>query len=189
MHVHNLCGDGFCRVVTVVPLLFGVCCYQVDTLVMQNLGYFQLKAAPGLWQLSIAPGRSRELYQLVSSGSGSSLDTQLWGWGNRGSSSRDGDQIKELDGEMTDYSTQALLHSFTGGTTKHGSSAVGNSSRGSYNGSGSGGSIGSPLNRLTFTMTWGSQKAADYISSTQSTRGACKQSAHRCSSAIALMIQ
>jgi UDP-glucose:Glycoprotein Glucosyltransferase len=29
---------------------------QVDTLVMQNLGYFQLKAAPGLWRLSIAPG-------------------------------------------------------------------------------------------------------------------------------------
>jgi hypothetical protein len=29
---------------------------QVDTLVMQNLGYFQLKASPGLWQLSIAPG-------------------------------------------------------------------------------------------------------------------------------------
>ena len=27
-----------------------------DTLVMSNLGYFQLKAAPGAWNLSLAPG-------------------------------------------------------------------------------------------------------------------------------------
>lgn len=39
----------------------------VDTLVMANLGYFQLKAAPGLWQLSLAPGRSRDIYGLKSS--------------------------------------------------------------------------------------------------------------------------
>lgn len=31
----------------------------VDTLVMSNMGYFQLKASPGLWQLGVAPGRSR----------------------------------------------------------------------------------------------------------------------------------
>jgi hypothetical protein len=36
-------------------------CVQVDTLVMQNLGYFQLKASPGLWQLSIAPGGHKSL--------------------------------------------------------------------------------------------------------------------------------
>jgi hypothetical protein len=29
---------------------------QVDTLVMSNLGYFQLQAAPGLWDLTLAPG-------------------------------------------------------------------------------------------------------------------------------------
>jgi UDP-glucose:glycoprotein glucosyltransferase len=29
----------------------------VDTLVMSNLGYFQLKSAPGLWKLKLAPGR------------------------------------------------------------------------------------------------------------------------------------
>jgi hypothetical protein len=28
----------------------------VDTLVMSNLGYFQLKAAPGVWDLQLAPG-------------------------------------------------------------------------------------------------------------------------------------
>ena len=27
-----------------------------DTLVMSNLGYFQLKAQPGAWNLSLAPG-------------------------------------------------------------------------------------------------------------------------------------
>lgn len=35
----------------------------VDTIVMENLGYFQLKAQPGAWDLSIADGRSSELYQ------------------------------------------------------------------------------------------------------------------------------
>ena len=34
----------------------------VDTLVMANLAYFQLKAAPGAFHLSLAPGRSRQLY-------------------------------------------------------------------------------------------------------------------------------
>ena len=39
-----------------------------DTIVMQNLGYFQLKAPmPGSWALSLAPGRSAELYQLDAS--------------------------------------------------------------------------------------------------------------------------
>jgi len=27
-----------------------------DTLVMQNLGYFQLQASPGLWRLGLAQG-------------------------------------------------------------------------------------------------------------------------------------
>ncbi|GAB4815180.1 hypothetical protein N2152v2_002226 [Parachlorella kessleri] len=40
---------------------------MVDTLVMANLGYFQLKAAPGVWDLQLAPGRSRELYMVASS--------------------------------------------------------------------------------------------------------------------------
>ncbi|CAI5520739.1 unnamed protein product [Closterium sp. Naga37s-1] len=42
-----------------------------DTIVMANLGYFQLKAAPGLWLLQLAPGRSQTLYQL--SGEGGAL--------------------------------------------------------------------------------------------------------------------
>ncbi|CAI7832218.1 unnamed protein product [Closterium sp. NIES-53] len=39
-----------------------------DTIVMANLGYFQLKAAPGLWLLQLAPGRSQTLYQLAGEG-------------------------------------------------------------------------------------------------------------------------
>ena len=35
-----------------------------DTLVMQNLGYYQLKANPGAWDLRLA-GRSNDLYEIV----------------------------------------------------------------------------------------------------------------------------
>jgi UDP-glucose:glycoprotein glucosyltransferase len=36
----------------------------VDTIVMSNLAYFQLKASPGRFSLSLAPGRSRQLYAI-----------------------------------------------------------------------------------------------------------------------------
>jgi hypothetical protein len=86
---------------------------QVDTLVMQNLGYFQLKASPGLWELSIAPGRSRDLYQIVSATSGSALATG-WGRARSPSSQVAGQELAEsTTGE--DYATQVLMHSFTGG--------------------------------------------------------------------------
>ena len=35
-----------------------------DTLVMSNLGYFQLKAAPGVWAIQLAPGPSSDVYQI-----------------------------------------------------------------------------------------------------------------------------
>ena len=34
---------------------------------MSNLGYFQLKSAPGAWTLQLAPGRSKQLYRMQSS--------------------------------------------------------------------------------------------------------------------------
>jgi len=41
----------------------------VDTLVMANLGYFQLKANPGVWSLKIKPNsRSEELYDIIRTG-------------------------------------------------------------------------------------------------------------------------
>jgi len=41
--------------------------HLVDTLVMSNLGYFQLKANPGIWYLSLADGRSSQIYDIQSS--------------------------------------------------------------------------------------------------------------------------
>ncbi|KAG7031020.1 UDP-glucose:glycoprotein glucosyltransferase, partial [Cucurbita argyrosperma subsp. argyrosperma] len=45
--------------------------HLVDTLVMANLGYWQMKVSPGVWYLQLAPGRSSELYLLKHGGDGS----------------------------------------------------------------------------------------------------------------------
>ncbi|EGT33218.1 hypothetical protein CAEBREN_25473 [Caenorhabditis brenneri] len=37
---------------------------QFDTIVMANLGYFQLKANPGAWKLEIREGKSSEIYKI-----------------------------------------------------------------------------------------------------------------------------
>ncbi|KAL2324775.1 hypothetical protein Fmac_023833 [Flemingia macrophylla] len=39
--------------------------HLVDTIVMANLGYWQMKVSPGVWFLQLAPGRSSELYTLM----------------------------------------------------------------------------------------------------------------------------
>eukprot|EP01097_Dermamoeba_algensis_P005503 TRINITY_DN3503_c0_g1_i2.p1 TRINITY_DN3503_c0_g1~~TRINITY_DN3503_c0_g1_i2.p1 ORF type:complete len:467 (+),score=152.66 TRINITY_DN3503_c0_g1_i2:79-1479(+) len=39
--------------------------HLVDTLVMQNLGYFQLKANPGVWVLTLAEGKARHIYSMA----------------------------------------------------------------------------------------------------------------------------
>jgi len=39
---------------------------RTDTIVMANLGYFQLKADPGAWFLKLRPGRSEDIYEIVS---------------------------------------------------------------------------------------------------------------------------
>lgn len=41
---------------------------RVGTIVMENLGYFQLKATPGTFKFSIREGRGRELFELESVG-------------------------------------------------------------------------------------------------------------------------
>lgn len=38
---------------------------QVDTIVMANLGYFQLKANPGAWLLKLRHGRSSDIYSIA----------------------------------------------------------------------------------------------------------------------------
>lgn len=37
----------------------------VDTIVMANLGYFQLKANPGAWTLKLRTGKSAEIYDVT----------------------------------------------------------------------------------------------------------------------------
>ncbi|OIW17921.1 hypothetical protein TanjilG_17757 [Lupinus angustifolius] len=44
--------------------------HLVDTLVMANLGYWQMKVSPGVWHLQLARGRSSELYTLKEDGDG-----------------------------------------------------------------------------------------------------------------------
>ncbi|XP_031130527.1 UDP-glucose:glycoprotein glucosyltransferase isoform X1 [Ipomoea triloba] len=44
--------------------------HLVDTLVMANLGYWQMKVSPGVWYLQLAPGRSSELYIMKQDGDG-----------------------------------------------------------------------------------------------------------------------
>lgn len=39
-----------------------------DTIIMANLGYFQFKANPGYWDISLMPGRSSKIYNLDSLG-------------------------------------------------------------------------------------------------------------------------
>jgi len=36
----------------------------VDTIVMANLGYFQLKTTPGVWHLKLREGKSQDIYQI-----------------------------------------------------------------------------------------------------------------------------
>uniref|UniRef100_A0A0N4ZS70 UDP-glucose:glycoprotein glucosyltransferase n=1 Tax=Parastrongyloides trichosuri TaxID=131310 RepID=A0A0N4ZS70_PARTI len=36
-----------------------------DTIVMANLGYFQLKSNPGIWDLSLREGKSKDIYDIV----------------------------------------------------------------------------------------------------------------------------
>lgn len=42
---------------------------KYDTIVMQNLGYFQLKAEPGVWNLRLRNGSSSEKHQIIKIGS------------------------------------------------------------------------------------------------------------------------
>ncbi|TMW66272.1 hypothetical protein Poli38472_004037 [Pythium oligandrum] len=56
-----------------------------DTLVMKNLGYFQLQATPGVWALHLARGRAIELFEIVSFETDESLPSMDIIVGNFGS--------------------------------------------------------------------------------------------------------
>jgi UDP-glucose:glycoprotein glucosyltransferase len=59
-----------------VQLILGTKSYpsMVDTIVMANLGYFQLKANPGVWDLRLRSGRSADIYQIINIGN----DIRSW---------------------------------------------------------------------------------------------------------------
>lgn len=42
--------------------------HYADTIIMANLGYFQFKANPGYWSLSLQPGRSTQIFTIDSAG-------------------------------------------------------------------------------------------------------------------------
>ncbi|KAG0251321.1 hypothetical protein DFQ27_008839 [Actinomortierella ambigua] len=42
--------------------------HVVDTLVMANMGYFQLKGNPGVWDMSLRPGRTQDIFDIESIG-------------------------------------------------------------------------------------------------------------------------
>jgi UDP-glucose:glycoprotein glucosyltransferase len=50
-----------------------------DTSIMANLGYFQFKASPGLYQLQIREGRGRDVYSISSMTSDQTLGSQSEG--------------------------------------------------------------------------------------------------------------
>ncbi|KAK8564297.1 hypothetical protein V6N12_036423 [Hibiscus sabdariffa] len=51
--------------------------HLVDTIVMANLGYWQMKVSPGVWYLQLAPGRSSELYVFVDGGDNENQEKSL----------------------------------------------------------------------------------------------------------------
>lgn len=42
--------------------------FDISTIVMANLGYFQFKAPPGIWDLGIRPGKGDKVYEVESVG-------------------------------------------------------------------------------------------------------------------------
>ncbi|ORX41875.1 hypothetical protein BCR36DRAFT_587674 [Piromyces finnis] len=87
-----------------VQLILGTKSYpsMVDTIVMANLGYFQLKANPGVWELQLRSGRSAELYQIINVGD--SINSWL------------DDRNDELVKLYEDYGITTALTSFEGST-------------------------------------------------------------------------
>ena len=72
----NILIEGHARDLTLnspsgVQIILGTKKYPalVDTIVMANLGYLQLKANPGIWTFSLREGRSTEIFDIQSVGS------------------------------------------------------------------------------------------------------------------------
>ena len=74
--LENILIEGHSRDVTTGPPPRGVQLalgtpsnpHFADTIIMANLGYFQFKANPGYWSLSLLPGRSSQIFTIDSAG-------------------------------------------------------------------------------------------------------------------------
>ncbi|MEW5302056.1 MAG: hypothetical protein WDW36_004866 [Sanguina aurantia] len=93
--------------------------HAVDTLVMSNLEYFQLKAYPGKWLLSLAPGRSSEMYSIVSStgidaGSPEPGPDSEEGADAEQQQQQEQDSVAGREGLVGDVSTQVIVSSLSG---------------------------------------------------------------------------
>lgn len=86
---------------------------SADTLVMQNLGYFQLQANPGVWQLQLAPGRASELYHILPPAAGAEEGGLVWRQRKRRITQN---TDEELDGEAQQGVTARpiVVRDFTG---------------------------------------------------------------------------
>ena len=81
-----------------------------DTLVMKNLGYFQLQASPGVWDLSIAAGRGATLFGL-DSGAGA---TSAGGGAGDGATADGGTADGAASAEVTFESSKTIaVNSFS----------------------------------------------------------------------------
>jgi len=87
-----------------VQLILGTKSYpsMVDTIVMANLGYFQLKANPGVWDLRLRSGRSADIYQIINIGN----DIRSWL----------DDKNEELVKDYEEHGIISALTSFEGST-------------------------------------------------------------------------
>jgi len=92
-----------------------------DTMVMSNLGYFQLKARPGVWELQAAQGRSRDLYQ-IKRGDGlsdvhpivlSSFEPQPFSLGVQKRAGREGEGLVQGGGGPADAANPSLWSSIS----------------------------------------------------------------------------
>lgn len=59
----------------VLDRTLGPLTFHRDTLVMKNLGYFQLQATPGVWSLHLARGRAADLFEFIDRKTGEKIET------------------------------------------------------------------------------------------------------------------
>ncbi|KAG3112481.1 UDP-glucose:glycoprotein glucosyltransferase [Phytophthora idaei] len=96
-----------------------------DTLVMKNLGYFQLQATPGVWSLHLARGRAAELFDIIDPDTEIPLETHpitVYDFGSHISQlyvrKKDGKEHEELIQSVEDAASDKSKETDTKASTK-----------------------------------------------------------------------